>query len=168
MPVRKVYQRRLDARQPDAVQPAFVELARDQFCRTAENVVGQIAGSRQAGPFTFSEQSGQRFRVLVTAQVHAQGMQVSHMPPHELGFYRVQVMGIVDEGKYLPAQAAGAVDHRAPQCPGLPPAIVRTGVAKADKHHQRGTQERQGHQGQLKPVACDQHGVQGDDHVPEQ
>ncbi|MNP68961.1 hypothetical protein D3C76_1649910 [compost metagenome] len=77
-------------------------------------------------------------------------------------------MGIVDERKHLPAQAAGAIDHRPPQCPGLPPAIVRTGVAKADEHHQRGAQERQGHQGKLKAVACDQHGIKGNDHVPQQ
>lgn len=75
---------------------------------------------------------------------------------------------VVQQRQHLPGKAAGIVDHRPPQRPRLPPAVVSAAVAKTDQHDQRRTEQGQRHQRQVQFGVEKQHEVDGDGDVPEQ
>ena len=101
-------------------------------------------------------------------QVRRQGLHIGHMAAQENGLDRIHAIGVIDQGEYLARVAARVVGHGAPQGARFPPAVVGAGIAEAGQHHQRRTEQRQGHRGEVPAWTHQQHVIHGDEDIPEQ
>ncbi|RMS17277.1 hypothetical protein ALP71_05768 [Pseudomonas coronafaciens pv. garcae] len=161
---------RLQPGQADAVYASGSELLRDDRCGAIENVIGKVIALRGLVNFLPRQQTVEFRRADIAFQVRAQCAQVSYVTLEQGGLDRVVAVFTfsVDQCQHLAAKAARTVDHRAPQGARFPPAIVGTGIAKADQHDERRAEQGEWHQRKIDTGAFYQHDVYGHGHVPEQ